>query len=139
MSDWGVVFLGVIAVAAAVTAVLQIGLVLFLIRLARRFTALADDVEREIKPLLANANAVGRDAARATALVLTQVERADELVLGLAARVSETVSAVHKTLLNPAREGLALLAGLRAAIAVFRGLRGRSKDTRADDEDALFI
>lgn len=139
MNGWGVAFLGIIAVATAATAVLQIGLILFLVRLVRRLTRLVDDVERELKPLLANVNAVGRDAARAASLVMAHVERADRLFTDLTTKVAETVAAVHKTVTNPAREGLALLAALRAAMAVFRGLRGPTEEKPTEDEDTLFI
>lgn len=139
MDGWGVAFLGIIAVATAATAVLQVGLILLLVRLVRRFTTLVDEVERELKPLLANANAVGRDAARVSSLMLAQVERADRLVADLATKVTETVTAVHNTMTSSAREGVALLAGLRAAIAAFRGLRGAAEDKPADEEDTLFI
>jgi hypothetical protein len=41
----------------------------------------------------------------------------------------------------PAREGRALLTGLRAAIQALRELRqdARSRQSRSEDEDALFI
>ena len=139
MNGWGVAFLGIIAVATAATAVLQVGLILLLVRLVRRFTTLVDDVEHELKPLLANANAVGRDAARVSLLVLAQVERADRLVADMATKVTETVATVHNIMTSSAREGVALLAGLRAALAVFRGLRSAADEKPSDEEDTLFI
>lgn len=139
MNGWAVFFLGVIAVATLATAVMQVTLALYAGRLARRVTTLVDEIERELKPLLANANAVGRDAARVASLAAAQMERADRLTGAIAARVEELLAILQQAVTRPARDGAALLAGLRAALAVFRGVRGRSQEQRAEDEDTLFI
>ncbi len=47
------VFLGVIALATLVMAIIQVGAVVAVGRLARRVDHLADQVENDIKPLLA--------------------------------------------------------------------------------------
>ena len=139
MSGWAVFFLGVIALATLATSVLQIGLFLYAGRLVRRLTDLVDEIHRELKPLLETANTIGRDAARVASLAVSQMERADRVFAHVATCLEETAALIQKTVLAPVRTGTALLAGLRAAIAVLRALRGRSRKKRTEDEETLFI
>jgi hypothetical protein len=142
VSDWSAVFLGVIALAVTVMAAIQVGIVVYGARLARRVDQLATQVDREIKPLLTNLNAIGEDAARAAALAAQQVERVDRLFADIAARVEETAATVQAAVLAPAREGLALLSGIRAAFGAIRGLSQpaeRAESTHVDEDDPLFI
>ena len=132
MTPWAEIFLGVIAVAT-------VGVIVAAGRLARRVDRLADQVENDLKPLFTHLNAIGRDASRAMALATVQVERADKLFGDLAAKVEETVTILQANLVTPAREGRALLAALRAALGAIRSARGRGRQTRAEEEDALFI
>jgi hypothetical protein len=134
------VFLAIIAVATLVMALVQVALICAAGLLARRIGRLADEVEREIKPIFAHLNSIGRDASRAAALAAAQVERADQLFADLAARVEQAMAGVQHSLGAPAREGRAFLSALRAAMQAVRDLRReRSRQGRADDEDALFI
>ena len=68
MNDWTNVFLGVIAAATLATAILQIAVLISAGMLVKRLMRLADTIERELSPLLASLNSIGRDAARAAAL-----------------------------------------------------------------------
>jgi hypothetical protein len=138
VSAWGEVFLGIIAVATLATAIVQIGVLVAAGRAAKRVDRLADRVERELTPLFASLNAIGQDAARAASLATAQVERVDRLVGDAAVRLEHTMDVVQSAVSAPAREGAALLAGLRAMLGAIRAPhppRGR----HADDEDALFI
>ena len=139
MSVWSEAFLGIIAVATLVMAIVQIGLIVAAGRLARRIDRLADQIEHELKPLFVNINAIGRDASRAVALAALQVERADKLFSDLVMRIEQTAAMLQSTLVAPAREGRALLAALRAALLAVRQARGPAHQGRGDDEDALFI
>ena len=142
MSDWSVVFLGVIAVAVTVMAAVQVGCIVFGARLARRVDQLATQVDREIKPLLMNLNKVGEEAARAAQLAATQVERVDRLFAEVAIRVEDTAASLQSAIITPAREGFALLSGIRAAFAALREIRSAAapaRSARHDDDDALFI
>ena len=142
MSDWSTVFLGVIAVAVTVMAAIQVAIVVYGGRLARRVDALTTQVEREIKPLLAHLTTIGEEAARASTLAAAQVERVDRLFADVSLRVEETAHAVQSAIVAPAREGLALISGVRAAFDAIRGVRQGSAPARAtahDDEDPLFI
>lgn len=135
------VFLGIIAVATLAIAIAQIGVMVVAGRLAQRVGRLAEQIDRDLKPLFGHLNAIGRDASRAAALATAQVERADQLFGDLASRIELTLNGLQATMGVPAREGRALLAGLRAAIQALRELRqeGRARQSRSEDEDALFI
>lgn len=141
MSTWAEVFLGVIAVATLAMAIVQIGVIVAAGRLARRVEQLADQLEREVKPLFGHLNAIGRDASRAAALATAQVERADVLFSDVAIRIDQALDTVQTSLGKPAREGRAILSAFRAAFQVLKELRqhGRARQTRSEEEDALFI
>jgi hypothetical protein len=135
------VFLGIIAVAVALMAAIQVGAIIVAARLAKRVDRLADQIEQDIRPVFENLNAMSAEAARAAALAAVQVERADRMFGDLAHRVDETLNTLQSRVLGPAREGAALLAGLRAALAAFRDRRdtGRKRPAPVEEEDALFI
>jgi len=138
--EWRDVFLGVIAVATLAIAVAQIGVIIAAGLMARRVGRMVDQFERDVRPLFGHLNAIGNDAARAVSLATAQVERADKLFNDVAGRVEQTLIVVQAAMGGPAREGLAWLGALRAALLAIRGLRaGRTRQGRGDDEDALFI
>jgi len=137
---WRDVFLGVIAVATLAIAIVQIAVIVAAAAVVKRAGQLADQFEREVKPLFGHLNAIGRDAARAAQLATAQVERADKLFADLSARLDETMNLVQASVIAPAREGRALLAAMRAAFQAVREMRhARARQTRSEDEDALFI
>ena len=141
MSGWSEVFLGVIAVATLATAVVQIAVLVAASVLAKRIERLANRVERDLGPILASVNAIGKDAARAASLATAQVERVDRLFGDAAQRLDTTLGAIQTAAAVPAREGAALMSGLRAALETLRvGVANRPSRARsADDDDALFI
>lgn len=141
MNGWALVFLGVIAVATLVTAILQVAVLVAAGMLTRRIGRLADQVERELSPLLASLNAIGKDAARAASLATAQVERVDKLFADAVQRLEATMNAIQHAVSLPAREGAALMVGFRAVLeALRRGTGPRPPRNRStDDEDALFI
>jgi uncharacterized protein YoxC len=138
VTDWQLVWLGTMASALVVMAIVQVALVVVAIRLSRQATNTVEEVRREIRPLLEKATKMTDDAMRATALALAQVERIDELMGRTVERIDDVFSIVHDTVVRPLRQGTALVAGLRAALAFFRSRQGKSRRGR-DDEDALFI
>ncbi len=149
MSGWTDVFLGVIALATLATAIMQIAVLLAAGRLARRIERFVDHADQELKPIMGHLNAIGRDASRAASLataqveradrvITTQVERVDRVLATLVDRLGETLDTIQTAVVRPAREGAALLAGLRAALGIIREGGGRPR-SRADDEKALFI
>jgi hypothetical protein len=138
---WTDVFLGIIAFATLVTAVIQVAVIVTAGLAAKRMAEVVEQFQEDLKPLLGNINAIGRDAARATALATAQVERADQLFADFATRVDQTMVSVQQSMGAPAREGRALLSAFRAAFEVLREMRTnpRGRQGRGDDEDALFI
>ena len=135
------VFLGIIAVSVLMMAVVQVVVVVLALRATERITRLTSQFEQEIRPVVANLQMITADAAKATAVAATQVERADKLFIDLAARLDYTLAAIHNSVIGVTRGSSAWLAGLKAALAVLRDLR-QSPGTRSasvEEEDALFI
>jgi len=137
------VFLGLIAVATVAMAVVQVGLIVVAVRLARRVDALSVQIEREILPLVQKLSQVADNLQQASALATAQVERLDRLFAGASKRADETMSLVQSAVLGPIREGLAVVAALRGVIGAVRSFRRGGGPSRAvarfDDEDPLFI
>jgi hypothetical protein len=138
-SDAAVVFLGIMALAMLVMAGVQVAIIVFALRVARRVDALANQVEREIKPLMANLAEVSQNAVRASSLAAAQVERLDRLFADLTQRVDETFTLLQTAIIGPVREGRAIVSAIRAAVTAFRELRAARARARMEDEDALFI
>lgn len=139
MSDWAIVFLGVIAFATLVAALAQVAVLVTAGRLARQVERVAGDLRRDIRPIIEHVDAVGRDAARATALGVAQVERADRALADLTQRLDKTLNTLQTAASDGAREGAAVMAAFRAALSVIRDFRTSRARSRADDDDALFI
>ena len=140
MNGWSTVFLGVIAVATLATAIMQIAVLVAAGLVARRIGRLVDQVDTELRPVVANVNAIARDAARAAALATAQVERADRIFADFAVRLDQTLNSVQAGIIGPAREGKALLNAFRAGLRVLRDVRAQARGRRrGEDEDALFI
>jgi hypothetical protein len=142
VTEWSNVFLGIIAGAVLVMALIQVGAIVAGARLVQRVNRLAEQVERDMGPLVANLHTIGAEAARASALATAQVERADRLFADVSAKVEEATSVVQQVIMAPAREGLAVMAGLRAALSSLRDARqdsSRRRSSRADEDDPLFI
>jgi hypothetical protein len=142
VNDWSQAFLGVIAGATALMAIVQIGAIVVLARVAVQVQGILTTVRKDIGPLLVRANAIADEASRTATLATAQAEKIDRLVTDLARRVDETSAIIQQAIIAPAREGMAVIAALKAGFGVLKGLG--LKDVRArpggvDDEDALFI
>jgi len=134
VSDWPLV---VIAVAVAVMAIVQVAVLVVAARLAQQATRTLAQLQSEIKPILEKATRLSEDATRVSALAIRQVERVDELVTMTTRRVDDTLTVVQGAIIEPVRQGAAVVAAVKAAASVFRGWRQR-RATREDDE-ALFV
>lgn len=142
MSDWNQVFLGVIAVATAVMAIVQIGAIVVLGRVAGQVQGILATIQQDIRPLIARANLIAEEASRTATLATAQAQKIDRLLTDLTRRVDETSAVIQQAIITPAREGMALIAAFKAGFSVLKGLglrdlRGRQGGV--DDEDALFI
>ena len=144
MSGTAELFLGIIALAVLLMALIQVGAIVGGIRLARRVDQIATQLDRDIKPLLANLTSITGEATRTAALAAKQVERFDQVFAELTQRVDQTLAAAQSFVEGPARQGMAIFAGVSAVIDSFRGLREASRRRQAsrpvvDEEESLFI
>jgi hypothetical protein len=134
------VFLGVIALAVLVMAIIQVAAIVFAARAARRVGDAVSRLEDDVRPIVANLKAMSADAARATSSAATQVQKAEQMLGDLSRRVDDTVATLQHTILAPARDGLAVLHGIKAALAAFRSSEtGGTRAPHPEEEDALFI
>lgn len=142
MNDgWSPLFLGVIAAATLVMALIQVGAIIAALRLARQAQQAIQSVHQEVKPLLARAHSIADEASRTVALATTQAQKVDRLITDLSQRVDETATVLQDAIITPAREGLAIVAAVRAALTALRGVRelGTRNGRHAEEEDPLFI
>jgi hypothetical protein len=142
VSQWGEVFLGVIAASTLTIAIILIAILVASFRLVRRLEQVVERAERELSPALGHLNRIAADAARAASLASAQVERVDALFGEVAATVGETVGTVRSLLGGPLRKGGPVSAGLSAFWAVWsaiRDARAGGRRGKSEDEDALFI
>ena len=138
MNEWPTLFLAVIATSTGVMALIQIGVIIYGARLARRLNRLAmsDRIERDVDPFLGRAHEMSADAARATRLAVAQVERADELMTRVACRAEELLDVAQHVVVEPARQGLALLDALRAMFShETQPTATQTADTESTEED----
>ena len=140
MNDASQAFLGVIAVSTALMAILQVGAVIVLARVARQVRDIIGTLQQDIRPLIARANAIADEASKTAALATVQAQKIDRLVTELTQRVDDTSAIVQQAIITPAREGMAIFAALKAGLAALRGMRDvRGRATGVEEEDALFI
>lgn len=140
MTDWSQAFLGVIAVATAVMAVMQIGAIVVLARVALQVRDIVGTLQKDVRPLIARANALAEEATKTATIATAQAEKIDRLVTDLSRRVDETSAVVQQAIITPAREGMAIIAALKAGLGALKGFKDlRGRPGGVDDEDALFI
>jgi hypothetical protein len=134
------VFIGIIAIATLVMALVQVAFIVYGWTIARRVSKMLDQVEHELKPVLDGLSSIARDAARASSLAVVQVERVDRLFTDLTDRVEQTATTFERAILTPLREGAAVIAGIKAVLAIFKSMMGRTtSNPRSEEEDPLFI
>ena len=140
-NGWSDVFLGVIAAATLVMAVIQIGAIVAALRLSRQAQQVLQSVHQEVRPLIARAHAIAEEASRTVAIATTQAQKVDRLITDLSQRLDETAGVIQEAIITPAREGLAIVAAVKAGLGALRGLRDmRPRNGRhAEEEDPLFI
>ena len=146
MSGTAEALLGVIALAVAIMAIVQVGAIVAGLRVARRVEHLASEFETGIKPLLANLTTLSREATKTATLAAAQVERFDQVFRELSTALHQTLAAAQRLMAGPAREGMALVAGVRAAVSALQTLRESSRrrtvarpGATEEEEESLFI
>ena len=140
-NGWSDVFLGVIAGATLVMALIQVGAILAALRLSRQAQQMIQSVQQDVRPLIARAHAIAEEASRTVALATAQAQKVDRLITDVSRRVDETAGILQEAIITPAREGLALVAALKAGLGALRGFRNMQhrQGRQAEDEDPLFI
>ena len=138
MSTWATVFLGIIAMATLVTAILQVVLLVAAAQLVRRVGRFVDIIEQDVRPIIASVSSIARDASRVASLAAAQVERADQVLSNAVHRVEELLAHVQGVITSTLREGNALMIGIRAVMAAIHAFQGRRR-RRGEDDEALFI
>ena len=148
MNESSGLFLAIIAAATLVMALIQVGAIIAILRLAKQAQEVVASVQRDVKPLLedvkpllAKVNAIADEASTTASVATAQAQKIDKLVTDLARRVDETSAIVQQAIVIPAREGIAVVAGIKAALWALRGFgefRGRTRRS-VDEEDPLFI
>lgn len=147
------IFLGLIALGVLAIGAGQVAVALVAARAVRRLGDTVTRLEHDVRPVITNLQALSVDAARAAASTSAGVARAEQLLNTTARRVEQTMDNVQHSLLRPARDGVAVVQGIKAAFGAFRGARGRAPSRRGgpspvpvavpdpgnDDEPASFI
>ncbi|MFB3854528.1 MAG: hypothetical protein ACE148_11975 [Vicinamibacterales bacterium] len=142
MSEPATVFLAIIAVSSLVLALIQVGVLLYAVRLARRMERMRAQIEDGLRPVIAHLETVGTNAAEASRLAVAQAQRADRVFSDLAERAQATMAGVHSAVMAPVRRWRAVMTGVRAGAAAFVEIReeaARARRNRVEEEDPLFI
>lgn len=147
MDTWGVIFLGIIALASVVQAAFLIGLALEGKKLSRRVAELQDRVERDLRPSLANLSRMSSNLAEVSDLAVLQVRRVDGLLADTIDKIEETTTLIRQVVLRPIGplvDLAALLKGIRRGLEVYQQLRGFERRERVargydEDDEHLFI
>lgn len=138
--NWSETFLGIIAVATLVMALIQVGAIIAILRVVRQAQQTITTLQADVRPLIEKATAVADEASRTASLATLQAQKVDRLLSDLAVRVDETAGVVQQAIITPAREGMAIVAAIKAVIGTLQGFRGRPRHGRTvDEEDPLFI
>ena len=134
------VSLGIIAVSTALMAVMQIGALVVLARVALQVRDIVATLQQDVRPLLGRANQIAEEASRTASIATAQAQKIDKLVTDLTRRVDETSAIVQQAIITPAREGMAIVAALKAGFGALRQIRdSRGRAAGVEEEDALFI
>ena len=144
MSTTDTVLLGLIAAGVLLMAGGQVTAVIMAIRATRRVGDTPNRLEDSIRPIVSNVQQMSEDAARATAIATAQVAKAERMMDDVSRKIDETMDMVQHAILAPARNGMAMLEGLKAAFGAFfgGGNSGRRRSPRpasVAEDDASFI
>ena len=139
MTDWQTACVTAMAGAMVIMAIVQVLVLAVVTRMGRQATETAQQVQRELRPLVEKAHRITDDAAKVTALTLRQVERIDQLVTTTSQRIDDTLNVVQTVIVEPLRQGRAFIAGLQAVMEVIRAWRQRDRPEPLEEEGGLFV
>ncbi len=134
----GEIWLATIAIAVVVMAAAQLALAVVAMRAARQANEALQQMRRDVQPIVERAQQISIEAARAAALATSQLERIDQMLASTVVRVDQTLGVLQGAVIEPVRQGAALMSAFRAAFAVLRGAAERQRATR-NEEEALFV
>ena len=117
------VFLAILAISTLILAVVQAAVVIAGFVLARRFTDAVSKMEKATLPLLSRLDAIAVEGLNTLESVRDQLGRVERATSDVMSRIDQTAQRVQSYVLTPARQGVALLAGARAVMQVFRRSR----------------
>jgi hypothetical protein len=138
--NWSETFLGIIALATLLMALIQVGALIALLRVTRQAQQTINSLQADVRPLIEKATAVADEASRTASLATIQAQKVDRLISDLSVRVDETAGIVQQAIITPAREGMAIVAAIKATLGALHSVRGRPRHGRpVDEEDPLFI
>lgn len=137
--SWSEVFLGAIALATLLMAFIQVGAIVAILRVTRQAQETIAELQRDVRPLLGKVTQIADEASRTAAVASAQAQRIDRIMTDLATRVDETAGVVQQAIITPAKEGMALVAALKAGLGALRSFRERPRHGHPDEEDPLFI
>jgi hypothetical protein len=142
VNEWSPLFLGVIAAATALMAIVQIGAIVVLARVAVQVQGILATLQTDVRPLLTRATQIADEASKTATLATAQAQKIDRMVTDLTRRVDETSAIIQQAIITPAREGMAIVAAIKAGLGALKGMGSRDMRGRpggVDEEDALFI
>ncbi len=148
MESWGVLFLGVIALASLVQAAFVVALAVAGRRVARRVDEIQRQIDTDIRPALEQMTRVSRNLAEISDRAVLQARRVDQAVSDVLAEIDVTVRSLRRTVsesFGPLFDLAAFAKGLRRGFEVYQTLRGFDRQRRgkgratADEEEPLFI
>jgi ABC-type transport system involved in cytochrome bd biosynthesis fused ATPase/permease subunit len=108
------VFLGVIAVATGLMALVQIAVLIAALIAVKKATEVAARVEAAARPLIDHVDDLVVDTTESIAAGRAQIDRVEQQAMDVLARTDRAVHRVQDYLIAPARQGIALAAGARA-------------------------
>jgi len=139
VNAWEVVFLGIMAAALVGMSIAQMILAREAAKMVRQASEALQEFRRELGPVVEKLQRVTEDVGKAAILARQQVERVDQMMESAAVRIEDTMTIIQDAIVQPIRQGAAIVAGVRAALSVFRGGERVPPRTGREEEDALFI
>jgi len=132
------VLLGVIAASVLVMAVVQVVVALQATKLSRQATETTAALRRDLRPLIERVDRISGDLTRVSEMAVVQAERVDRLMASTVDRIDDTLELVQTAVARPVRQGAAIVAAVRAALDVVRGVKEHQRHLH-DEEEALFV
>ncbi len=113
MTSWGETFLGVIAFATLVSAVLQAAVLIGAAVAVKRVSGLVTKIEERLEPTVARVDALGAQLSLIAESAVVQVAKVEKVVDNFAHQANRASGSIRAVV----REGDAVAAGARAVVS----------------------